>query len=328
MLLFHCRPFQTICTITVCSLLLALGSVRSSTVTAETTGNVTAANSYFSTLTENEKVGYLNWLSDHGSIEYTRHIFLPTVTDPDMGAAVFWTFMDDDDSDIVSVERQVATTIASHIKFAVAVRATGWVALGLSEAGGMLGADIAMFEVINPTAIIDAYVLEDRIPIVDDCASHWTLVRYTSTTDGWLIVEMSRPLDTKDPQDRSIIDDTSLHAPTRLISAWGDTDVVGYHGSNVARSAAKLFGGPDDIDFILNFEQLMEEQADGYFDVRQTNYSIPETETTYTLVCKTYAELKAEFNLPETENGTLTFIGGGAIISPGSEPYVHHFIGT
>lgn len=314
--------FRTI--VTVVASLVALGAAD---VAAETTVNSTAS-TYFGNLSESDLGGYTDWLADHGSVDYTRHIFLPTVTDPNNGAAVFWTFFNNGTDLAVAREAVADATTATHIQFAVAVRATGWVALGLSEVGGMRGADIAIFEVANPTGIIDAYVLEERVPIVDDCASDYKIVRHTDGSDGWLIVEFSRPLDTKDPQDRTIIDDRSLHAPSRLISAWGDTDAYGYHGFNVARNAAKLFGEQEDEDYALQFEQLMAVQSDGHFDVRETNYSIPETETTYNYRCKTYAELKAEFNLPDTENGTLTFIGAKPALSPETEQYVHHFIGT
>ncbi len=313
-------------TVLISAFLAAMGAVG---VVVATASSNSTGGAYFSSLPESERTGYVNWLADHGSVQYPRHLFLPTTTDPENGAAVFWTFLDDGTD--LAVEREAGAsapgTAATHIQFAVAVRATGWVALGLSEVGGMLGSDVAIFEAANPTEMIDAYILEARIPVVDDCAGNWMLVRHTNTSDGWLIVEFSRPLDTKDPQDRAIIDDTNLQAPTRLISAWGDTEVVSYHGSNVARNAAKLFGTPEGADLVLEFEKLMETQADGYFDVRESNYSIPEAETTYYVFCKTFADLKAEFNLPGTENDTLTFIGGEAVLSPGTEQYVHHFIG-
>jgi hypothetical protein len=63
------------------------------------------------------------------------------------------------------------------VYIAVAVRATGWLGFGLAEAGGMLGADMALFTPIRPTEIIDAYTLEGRRPITDNCQQdgNWSM---------------------------------------------------------------------------------------------------------------------------------------------------------
>lgn len=303
------------------------------------------ASGYFGNLTEDERAGYVSWLSERGSSLYSRYLFLPTATDPANGAAVFWSLLGDDEDDVVVATGRessggsdgatpTATTALAptRIQFAVAVRAAGgWLGLGVSAAGGMLGSDLGLYETAKPDGVTDAYVVEERVPIVDDC-QHWTLVGVhddSATGDGeWLIVEMSRPLDTMDPQDIAIVDDADLFAPTRMIAAWGDTPEVGYHGSNVGKNSVKLFGDRSNVDATLGFEELMEVQADGFFEVRESNFTIPAAETTYQEICKTYAELKVEYNLPDTETGTLTFIGGGAVLSPETRQHVHHFLGT
>ena len=49
-----------------------------------------------------------------------------------------------------------------EIQFAIVTHDTQWVGLGVSEAGGMIGSDIALFQSSNPDIVTDSYVLEDR----------------------------------------------------------------------------------------------------------------------------------------------------------------------
>lgn len=295
------------------------------------------ASDYFGSVGDNEEDRsiYLQWLQD---TSYTKHTFLPMVTDPENGAAVFWKLYSVDGGTSPAVvsrnDDTTATTTTNsaytHIQVAVAVRATGWVGFGISEAGGMLGSDIALFETANPSTIRDSYVVEDfDVPKEDDC-QHWTLI--DSTIDsGWLIVEMSRLLDTKDLQDHALMDDSQLPIATRLIAAWGDSPTASYHGFQVGKTSTTIFDNQADANNLnstlaRDFEEVMNEQADGYFEILAENYTIPANETTYHYVCKSFEELKEKFNLPETENGILTFVGGGAVLAPNTEPYVHHFI--
>jgi hypothetical protein len=185
------------------------------------------ASEYFGSLgDEVDKSIYLQWLQD---TSYPKHTFLPMVTEPENGAAVFWKLYSVDGFTLSSRNDNNNQSAYTHIQVAVAVRATGWVGFGIAEAGGMLGSDIAIFETANPSTIRDSYVLEDfDVPKEDDC-QHWTLIDATMD-GGWLIVEMSRPLDTMDMQDHALIDGSNLAALTRLISAWGDPPTVSFHG--------------------------------------------------------------------------------------------------
>jgi len=209
-----------------------------------------------------------------------------------------------------------------YIRFAIAVRASGWVGLGISEAGGMKGADVALFSMAEPGRIVDSYILDDREVLTDDCQD-WELMQSTQK-DGWLIVEMKRPLDTKDMQDRKIMDDSHVtFAPTRLIAAWGDQSSVGYHGLNRARTSVKLFAEESLFD-AASVRNRLEQVADGSFDIMADNYLIPAKETTYANFCVTYDELKEKYGFQDGE--TVTLIGAGATVWQESEPYVHHFI--
>mmetsp|Transcript_2423 Transcript_2423/g.4533 ORF Transcript_2423/g.4533 Transcript_2423/m.4533 type:complete len:205 (-) Transcript_2423:712-1326(-) len=140
------------------------------------------ATSYFPTLNTDEKEDYTNWVNAHSS-SYSRHAFMPSAGNQEEGAAIFWNI----DGDTVH--------------FAVAVRAEGWVGFGISEAGGMIGSDMALYQASNPSELVDAYVVQDRsMPLTDDCQD-WTLEGATTVKNGWMIVEMSRLLDTNDGQE-------------------------------------------------------------------------------------------------------------------------------
>ena len=115
------------------------------------------ATSYFPNLTSDEKETYTNWLNEHSPL-YPRHTFMSSSKDDDDGAAIFWNISDDDND---------------MIHFAIAVRAEGWVGFGISEAGGMIGSDLALYTASNPLELVDAYVVEDRsMPYVMMCFVH------------------------------------------------------------------------------------------------------------------------------------------------------------
>ena len=138
------------------------------------------AESYFPSLSVEDKVQYQDWLSLHFN-QYSSHTFLPSDGDTGLGAAVFWNIDGDD------------------ITFAVAVRATSWVGFGISEAGGMLGSDVALFRASQSDTLVDSYILESRSDPLTDDSQDWTLLS-SETIDGWIIVEMTRKLDTGDNQ--------------------------------------------------------------------------------------------------------------------------------
>ena len=48
------------------------------------------------------------------------------------------------------------------IQFAIVTHDTQWVGLGVSEAGGMIGSDVALYQSSIPDVVIDSYVIEDR----------------------------------------------------------------------------------------------------------------------------------------------------------------------
>jgi hypothetical protein len=266
---------------------------------------------------------YTDWYlgNEKSDASYTHHAFLvqdgsgsaDDGGDGADGAALFWKVMNN----------------ATAIQFAIAVRATGWVGLGISDAGGMLGSDIALY---TPAAtgniILDTHVVDEHaLPITDDC-QNWNFESVRSTSDNvddddddWIILELSRLLipDTDTTQDIAIINDAELWIPpTRIIVAWGDDATgVSFHGSKRARSAVRVFGessysdagedGYDGNDMNI-LTKTLDNESDGFFDIVQNDYEIPTDETTYYSLCKTFDELN--LTLPDVGQSMVTMIGG------------------
>jgi hypothetical protein len=107
-----------------------------------------------------------------------------------------------------------------RIHLAAAVAATGWISFGLSESGGMKGADMFVYTAAN-NEVVDMYDTAYEKPSEDYCQD-WKLKNATiADEDGFVVVEVSRSLTTDDDQDLDFYDD-SLIASHRVIAAWGD----------------------------------------------------------------------------------------------------------
>lgn len=261
------------------------------------------ASKYFSNLSSAEKATYQNWLDAKFGSSFSEHSFLTSSSNADNGAAIFWEINGDE------------------IEFGIVVRASGWVAFGISEAGGMFGSDVVYFESSNPDKIVDSHIVESRAaPLVDEC-QNWGLISATNE-EGWIILEAKRPLDTGDFQDHVIRNDEELWmAPTRLIAAWGDQSSIGYHGLNTARNSVRLFAkNSGNISNAL--QASLETNSDGSFDVTESMYQIPARDTTYNEYCMTYSDIQKEIG---TETVPLTLIGAIPIITEETRAFVHHF---
>ena len=264
-----------------------------------------------------DKGTYELWLEGRGAA-YERSVFLPTSSNPQEGAAVFWSIHDDAD------EIALSRTSKPWIQFAVVVQASGWVGFGLSEAGGMRGSDMVIWDSQDPTKVRDAHVMEERFP-QDDVCSNWDLLKATAD-DGWIMLEVARNLDTGDSQDLAIMDDSDpFVVGARLISAWGDT-TLGYHGSSVAKSEVRLFGEEEQRGVTAEAtHKELNATADGSFMILARDFVIPSDQTTYQRTCFTYDDLLEQ--APGLAEGqSLTMIGGGPIITPETSQFLHHFI--
>ncbi|CAN0051362.1 unnamed protein product, partial [Ectocarpus sp. 12 AP-2014] len=95
---------------------------------------------------------------------YARNVSLDTSVD------IFWT---------VDLEAETIR-VAVHAK-----AATGWAGVGISEMGGMEGADIVFYETATGD-LTDAHSLVAGTPVVDECTQDWTLLS-AEVGDGSLV---------------------------------------------------------------------------------------------------------------------------------------------
>jgi len=261
-----------------------------------------------------DTTAYLAWL-DGSLSKYSKSYFLEssssnndTLVEPADGVGLFWT---------IDAETQT-------MALAVAARATGWVGFGISEAGGMKGADMVVYETASNT-VFDAHVLDDPAagPVRDDC-QNWRLTNSTVDADGGFIVfEVERALDTGDAWDRVFIHDGNPRVPaTRVIAAWGDSGTVSYHGTrNRARASIRWFAAQDEVDDAVAFQNAMARDADGSFDLRAVDYPIRRDRVTdYEHFCFSQAELIA-LGIPADG---VHMIGMEPVID--ARAHVHHFI--
>jgi DOMON domain len=254
---------------------------------------------------------YMDWITNDllvgsSDSQYPHSFFLNSAADTSLGLAVHYR---------LDAEK-------SFLHLALAARADGWLSFGNSENGGMSGSDILIYEAANPEVVIDAYVLEERQPIVDDCASNWILhsSKQEAFDDGFIMIEVSRALVTGDLQDHSVLNDTDLiFAPHRVIAAWGDEPNYGYHGLvNRARSSVRWF--EDDPSVQTSFSEQMEKDADAFFELRSKNYTIKPIETEYAEFCFDYDDLIG-LGVP-ADIDSMSMIAFEAIVDPRAAKHV------
>lgn len=135
---------------------------------------------------------------------------------------------------------------ADNIHLAIRAPTLGWVGLGIADpnSAGMKGADIVYGWVKDGTVeIFDAYAMGETMPMLDECQS-WTLVAGEEVA-GVTTLEVMRPLDTGDNQDRPI--DLNPSLPPPVIVAYGNTDVFGYHDFRLATRIDLVQKMPTDL---------------------------------------------------------------------------------
>jgi hypothetical protein len=189
----------------------------------------------------------------------------------------------------------------------------------------MKGADIILFD-SETGKVVDSYVLDENVtPMPDDCQS-WKLVK-SFIGEEFLIVELSRKLDTKDTQDRAILPDGEVFQPaTRVIAAWGDSATPMFHGPNFAKGIVRFFGSTNTDSLVESFRVAMDLDADGSFFVGASNFSVPAmNETTYEIFCITYDDLVSQGVL-QSQDEKKHIIGFEPVIDPRAAPHVHHFL--
>ncbi|CAF3865400.1 unnamed protein product [Rotaria sp. Silwood2] len=115
------------------------------------------------------------------------------------------------------------------------MKTTGWIGLGISPAGGMPGADIALgwVDQTGTAYIQDRYACSYSRPIMDKNEVNW-IVLQGREVNGWTAIQFKRMFDTCDSMDVPITFGTN-----KLIFAYGlvDPDLsqpnndITYHGN-------------------------------------------------------------------------------------------------
>jgi len=201
-----------------------------------------------------------------------------------------------------------------EVLFELHMKTTGWIALGISPAGGMKGADIGLGW-IDQTGQLH---FEDRIafgksePVVDNTTSDWIGLKGREQ-NGWTAIQFKRSLDTCDPMDFPIKSGTNI-----LIFAYGVEDptmadgkaTITYHGDRRFTRMIPLqsYGNPS-----------RESKFDGlsYFDFQLKNYAVPSSETTYH--CKIH-------KIPSEISQRRHAIAHKTLVDPANRDLVHHLL--
>lgn len=280
-----------------------------------------APETYFANDPADAQSIYQEWYATQQIGErYASSTFLPNYY-YDTGVAVHWQIdgnIQDDDAEL-------------HL--AVVAMTEGWLAFGLSQAGGMLGADMVYWEAAHPDRLTDAYVVENRFPLRDDpvpschaddkedpnSGQDWTLV-HVYHDQGMIAWQGRRKLRTASNQDYDIeIDDKVYYANHKVIAAWGGEPTMQYHGKNVAKGAVRFFTTPQNT---ISFEKEME-AADGSFLLLSNNHTIASVKTEYVDFCFYPEDLKAA-GVPIGQKAH--WVGVEAVFSnPDTRRFVHHF---
>jgi hypothetical protein len=202
----------------------------------------------------------------------------------------------------------------------IQVTATGWVGFGIAETGGMKGADIVYYET-STNQLTDAYALEFAFPQRDE-QQDWMLLS-AEVKGGKLSFEAVRDLDTQDPQDTPLYDDSwPAIDGTRIIAAWGDSSSIQYHGQNRVNYELHLFKTPasDPLAAVKSNPQVKT------FDLVQKNFKIPISSTTYDHQC---VPLSSKWGGP-IPNNTMQHIVAVEYLpdttSTNPSGNIHHFI--
>jgi len=294
-------------------------------------------------ITNNGNDGYLTWLQQVTTTaaatvpKYTHQTFIPTKTNECEGMAMHWG---------------IHPSNASKFVLAVAVRAKGWIAWGMSESGGMKGSDIVYLTAGTQSSrrLHDAFVTDfNGLPELDT-RQDWTLTFSNVTRDGYLIFEAERALNTHDAQDWPILVDSSdFIVPQHIIGAWGDTTLLSFHGKNTIQATVRLFPSStttntsktttntttssattktttwvDNENEVSTFAKKMNQVSDGSIVIDiQGSYIIPQKESSSFEYCYSFSKL-VRMGFPKSIS-TITGIyimGIEFIIPQASRPYV------
>ncbi|CAF3448817.1 unnamed protein product [Rotaria sp. Silwood1] len=173
--------------------------------------------------------------------------------------------------------------VKKEITFELHIRSTGWIALGISPAGGMNGADIAIgwVDSLGKVTIQDRYAFGRSKPMIDNTTQDWFALQGREQ-NGWTAIQFKRLFDTCDNMDYPIKWGTN-----NLIFAYGlidpdpsrpDGDIT-YHDTRRGSRTIPLhsYSDPPSEDKFIGLDT---------FEWRLNNYLVPSNDTTYH--CKIY----------------------------------------
>ncbi|CAF1402975.1 unnamed protein product, partial [Didymodactylos carnosus] len=200
-----------------------------------------------------------------------------------------------------------------EITFELHIKTTGWVALGISPAGGMNGADIGLGWVDQQGQVHfqDRYAMGTWQPIIDNTTTDWFALRGREE-NGWTAIQFKRSLDTCDEMDVAIKSGTN-----NLIFAYGLVDpdmsqsggLIYYHenrrGSRIIPLRSYSNPPPDS-----KFSHL------DYVEFKLSDQIVPALESSYH--CKIF---KVPTDLLQRRHA----IAHRTIIEPNNRDLVHHF---
>ncbi|CAF2918621.1 unnamed protein product [Rotaria sp. Silwood2] len=201
-----------------------------------------------------------------------------------------------------------------EITFELHIKTTGWIALGISPAGGMKGADIGLgwIDQGGQVHFQDRHANGFSRPVIDNTTTDWFALQGREQ-NGWTAIQFKRSLDTCDKMDVSIKSGTNT-----LIFAYGleDPDIsqpdglIYYHDSRRGSRIVPLrsYGNPPSEEKFADLD---------YFEFKLNNYVVPAIETTY--YCKVY---KAPTNFRQRRHA----IARNIMVDSNNRDIVHHVV--
>ncbi|CAF0896092.1 unnamed protein product [Adineta ricciae] len=195
-----------------------------------------------------------------------------------------------------------------EIVFELHVKTTGWIALGISPAGGMTGADIGVgwIDQTGTVQFQDRYAYNRSRPVIDYTTTDWFALQGREQ-DGWTAIQFRRLLETCDSMDVPIKSGTNI-----LIYAYGlvDPDGNGEISYHESRRGSRM------LPLRYYIDQLPQtEYADlDSFELR-INHSVPVADTTY--YCKVF---KTQITYPTKRH----VIAHKILLDSNSREFVHH----
>jgi hypothetical protein len=162
-----------------------------------------------------------------------------------------------------------------EVSFAVRVSTRGWIGLGISESGGMIGSDVAVgwINTTGSPVLTDRFVFEHAEPVID---SHqdWVLISGEETVSpAQTILEFKRKFKTCD----KATDMDIKEGRTRVIFAYSDTKPL----DNVHMGLKHTAKGSTTITFYGVPDQPIPVEPTSSFDILAPDILIPSDPTTY-----------------------------------------------